>query len=185
MHTNKAQLPFVITSALLITALSTSFTATAETEATKINIEPGLWQHNFSIKTESGELERAMQKMEQTLANIPAAQRDMMKKMMASQGVSFDFKNTSVQVCLTQQDIDRGQMPQQDGCKQNVKQTSDNSYSFTFSCDTNPPSSGSGVMTLDGRKAYTGNANFTTQLNGKAEQMTMQQSGKWLKADCG
>lgn len=174
---------FSLTASLLMAGLMLSPIASADTLAP--DIEPGLWQHNFSIKTESGELERAMQQMEQTLANIPAAQRDMMKKMMASQGVSFDFKNSSIQVCLTQQDIERGKLPQQDGCKQNVKQIGDNSYSFTFSCDTKPPSNGSGVMTFDGRKAYTGNANFTTQINGKAEQMTMQQSGKWLKADCG
>ena len=183
MQFNKILPKLAFTSAACIAALTLSFTTNAET--VKLNIEPGLWQHNFSIKTASGELERAMQQMEQTLANIPAAQRDMMAKMMASQGVSFDFKDNSVQVCLTQQDIERGQLPQQDGCTQQVNQTGDSSYSFTFSCNTNPPSSGSGVMTFDGRKAYTGNASFTTQLKGKTEQMTMQQSGKWLKADCG
>ncbi|QBL08855.1 DUF3617 domain-containing protein [Rheinheimera sp. D18] len=183
MQHHKIQPKLVLASVSFIAALALSQTANAETP--KIDIEPGLWQHSFSIKTASGELERAMEQLEKTLASIPAAQRKMMEKMMASQNVSFDFKNSSMQVCLTQEEIDRGQLPRQDGCEQQVNKTGANSYSFTFSCDTNPPSSGSGVMTLDGRKAYTGNASFTTQLNGKAEQMTMQQSGKWLKADCG
>lgn len=173
---------YSIAGALLAGLLSLALPANAD--ALKIDIEPGLWQHSFAIKTASGELERAMQQLEQQLASMPEAQRQMMQKMMAGQGVSLDLKNSSMQVCLTQQQIDRGQLPQQDGCTQQINQTGDNSYSFTFSCDTNPPSSGNGVMTLNGRKAYTGNANFTTSIKGKAEQMTMQQSGKWLKADC-
>lgn len=151
----------------------------------QLDVEPGLWQHSFSIKTASGELERAMQQLEQQLASMPAAQRQMMEKMMASQGMSFDLKGSSVQVCLTQQQIDRGQLPQQDGCQQQINQTGDNSYQFSFSCDTKPPTSGEGEMTFSSRKAYSGSASFTTEVNGKAEKMTMQQSGKWLKADCG
>ncbi|MDX1537347.1 DUF3617 domain-containing protein [Arsukibacterium sp.] len=154
-------------------------------ETLQLDVEPGLWQHSFSIKTASGELERAMQQLEQQLASMPAAQRQMMEKMMASQGMSFDLKGSSVQVCLTQQQIDRGQLPQQDGCQQQINQTGDNSYQFSFSCDTKPPTSGEGEMTFSSRKAYSGSASFTTEVNGKAEKMTMQQSGKWLKADCG
>jgi hypothetical protein len=165
-------------------AAAVIFSQTTQAEPLKLDIEPGLWQHNFSIETASGELERAMQQLEQQLANIPAAQRQMMEKMMANQGLSLDLKARSVQVCLTQQQIDRGQLPQQDGCKQQINQTGAKSYSFTFSCDTKPPTSGNGVITLNNRKAYTGNASFTTDINGKAEHMTMQQSGKWLQADC-
>lgn len=172
-----------ILSAAFASALTLGQTASAA--PLKLDIEPGLWQHNFSIQSASGELERAMQQLEQQLASIPAAQRQMMEKMMASQGVSFDFKSKSVQVCLTQQEIDRGQLPQQDGCQQKIHQIGDNSYNFTFSCDTKPPTSGNGVITLSNRKAYTGNATFTTDVNGKAEQMTLQQSGKWLQANCG
>lgn len=171
--------------AITVLGAALAFSLPAGAEAVKLDVEPGLWQHSFSIKTASGELERAMQQLEQQLASMPAAQREMMENMMASQGMSFDLKGSSVQVCLTQQEIDRGQLPQQDGCQQQISQTGDSSYSFSFSCDTNPPTSGSGNMTFDGRKAYTGNASFTTEVNGKAEQMTMQQSGKWLKADCG
>ncbi|MDX1678107.1 DUF3617 domain-containing protein [Arsukibacterium sp.] len=163
--------------------ISLSLAGNAET--LQLNVEPGLWQHNFSITTASGELERAMQQLEQQLASMPAAQRQMMEKMMASQGMSFDLKGRSMQVCLTQQQIDGGQLPQQDGCQQQISQSGDNSYRFSFSCDTNPPTSGEGEMTFSSRKAYSGTASFTTQVNGKAEQMTMQQSGKWLQADCG
>lgn len=182
MQDRKRFLKYTIACTLFTASVSLSLSARAE--SLKLDVEPGLWQHSFSIKTASGELERAMQQLEQQLASMPAAQRQMMEKMMSSQGMSFDLKGSSVQVCLTQQEIDRGQLPQQDGCQQQISQTGDNSYSFSFSCDTNPPTSGEGNMTFSSRKAYSGNASFTTEVNGKAEQMTMQQNGKWLQADC-
>jgi hypothetical protein len=183
MQDYKIHSKYRLASAALAAALVLSLPASAETP--KLDIEPGLWQHTFNIKTASGELEQAMQQLQQQLASMPAAQRKMMEKMMSGQGFSLDLKGGSVQVCLTQQEIDRGQLPQQDGCQQQLRQTGDSSYSFSFSCDTKPPTSGSGDMTFSSRKAYTGNASFTTDVNGKAEQMSMQQSGKWLKADCG
>ena len=67
---------------LSIGLLSLSLPASAN--SLKLDIEPGLWQHSFSIKTASGELERAMQQLEQQLASMPAAQRQMMESMMAS-----------------------------------------------------------------------------------------------------
>ena len=178
-----ARLKYFAASSTLFSALL-GFSLPASAEKLKLDVEPGLWQHSFSIETASGELERAMQQLEQQLASMPAAQRQMMEKMMASQGMSFDLKSRSMQVCLTQQQIDRGQLPQQDGCQQQLNQTGDSSYRFSFSCDTNPPTSGEGEMTFSSRKAYNGSASFTTEVNGKAEQMTMQQSGKWLKAEC-
>tara|TARA_R110002126_G_scaffold16500_7_gene65825 strand:+ start:3222 stop:3776 length:555 start_codon:yes stop_codon:yes gene_type:complete len=181
-HWNPRSTIIGITTATILLSLGVSLPASAN--KLNLDVEPGLWQHSFSIKTASGELERAMQQLEQQLASMPAAQRQMMEQMMASQGVSFDLKGSSVQVCLTQQDIDRGQLPQQDGCQQQINQTGDNSYSFTFKCDSTPPTSGKGDMTFSSRKAYSGSASFTTEVNGKAEQMTMQQSGKWLSADC-
>ncbi|WP_372624768.1 DUF3617 domain-containing protein [Arsukibacterium sp.] len=178
-----AKLKYFTASSTLFSALL-GFSLPASAEKLKLDVEPGLWQHSFTIQTASGELERAMQQLEQQLANMPAAQRQMMEKMMANQGMSFDLKGSSMQVCLTQQQIDRGQLPQQDGCQQQLNQTGDSSYRFSFSCDTNPPTSGEGEMTFSSRKAYNGSARFTTNVNGKAEQMTMQQSGKWLKAEC-
>ena len=178
------KIPPKYTAASTICACILGLSLPVSAEALKLDVEPGLWQHSFSINTASGELERAMQQLEQQLASMPAAQRQMMEQMMASQGMSFDLKGSSVQVCLTQQQIDRGQLPQQEGCQQQINQTGDNRYSFTFNCDTKPPTSGEGEMTFSSRKAYTGSASFTTEVNGKAEQMTMQQSGKWLQADC-
>jgi hypothetical protein len=183
MQDRKRLSKYAIGCTLFTASLSLSLSAHAE--SLKLNIEPGLWQHTFNIKTASGEMEKAMQQLQQQLASMPAAQRQMMEKMMSGQGLSLDLKGGSVQVCLTQQEIDRGQLPQQDGCQQQLRQTGDSSYSFSFSCDTKPPTSGSGDMTFSSRKAYTGNASFTTNVNGKAEQMSMQQSGTWLKADCG
>ncbi|MGI5309315.1 DUF3617 domain-containing protein [Rheinheimera sp. WS51] len=174
---------FTLASAVLTTCLT--FTSIAHAETLKPDIKPGLWQHDINFKTESGQLERALEQLEQQLAAMPAAQRDMVKKMMANQGLSFDLKGASVKACLTQENINNGQLPQQEGCEQTVTKTGDNTFNFSFVCQGNPPSKGSGVMTVHNPESYSGNANFTTEVNGKPEAMIMQQTGTWIGSSCG
>lgn len=159
-------------------------TLTIQAENISLDIEPGLWRHSMAIQSASGEMERAMQEMQRQLAALPESQRQMMQQMMAAQGMSFDGLGGTVDVCLTAEDIRQGVLPQQDGCQQQVKSRGKNSYSFTFQCDSKPPTSGQGELTFSSRKAYQGKASFSTEINGKAEQMTMQQSGEWLAASC-
>lgn len=162
-----------------------SFITTLQADSLRLDMEPGLWEHSFSMQSESGELERAMEEAKRQLEGLPAAQRRMMESMLEQQGIRFGGTSSSIQVCLTQQEIDRGVMPQQDGCEQTLEPQGDNRFRFSFRCDTTPPSSGQGEMVLESPRAYRGNAQFTTEVNGRAERMTMQQQGKWLQADCG
>ncbi|MEN3159323.1 DUF3617 domain-containing protein [Alkalimonas sp. NCh-2] len=151
----------------------------------KLDMDPGLWEHSFTMQSESGELERAMEEAKRQLENLPAAQRQMMESMLEQQGIRFGGTSSSIQVCLTQQDIEQGMLPQQDGCEQSLTPKGNNRFEFTFHCQTKPPSRGQGEMVLESRRAYRSNAEFTTEVNGRAERMTMQQQGKWLQADCG
>lgn len=153
--------------------------------ALQLDMEPGLWEHSFSMQSESGELEKAMAEAKKQLDSLPAAQRSMMESMLEKQGIRFGGTSSSIQVCLTQQEIDQGMLPQQDGCEQTLEQIGDNRFSFSFHCTSNPPYTGHGEMVLESPRAYRGNAEFMTEVNGRAEQMTMQQQGKWLSADCG
>jgi hypothetical protein len=147
--------------------------------ATKLEMEPGKWQHSFTLQSADGELERAMAQMQQQLASMPAQQRQMMEAMMKSQGLAMDLQGGSIEVCLTAADIAKGQLPQQDGCQQQVTEH-DGSYKVSFQCDTTPPSKGEGEFRLLNSKAYEGNLKVQTLHEGKAQQMTMQQQGKWL-----
>ncbi|MDP4536035.1 DUF3617 domain-containing protein [Alkalimonas collagenimarina] len=154
-------------------------------DAPKLNMQPGLWQHNISMQSESGELERAMEEARKQLEGLPAAQRRMMESMLEQQGISFGGTSSSIQVCLTEEEINRGMMPQQDGCSQTLEPQGDDRFTFSFECQGNPPTSGSGEMVFESPRSYRGNANFTTEINGRAERMTMQQQGTWLDSDCG
>lgn len=152
--------------------------------ALQLDMEPGLWEHRFTMQSESGELERAMAEAKKQMEGLPAAQRRMMESMLEQQGISFGGTSSSIQVCLTQQEIDQGMLPQQDGCQQTLEPQGNDRFTFSFECQGNPPTSGSGEMIFESSRAYRGSANFSTEMNGRAEKMTMQQQGTWLQADC-
>jgi hypothetical protein len=52
-------------------------------------------------------------------------------------------------------------------------------------CGGQPPTSGEGEVTFSSPTAYTSKSIVNTSVEGKPERMTMDQSGKWLAADCG
>ncbi|MFZ2295254.1 MAG: DUF3617 family protein, partial [Polaromonas sp.] len=77
-------------------------------------------------------------------------------------------------------------MPRQDGqCTQQAVQRTAGTVKLKFSCEGNPPTSGESELTLQGDTGYTGKTRINTVSNGKPEQLSMDQSGKWLGADCG
>lgn len=154
--------------------------------ALKLDLTPGLWEHSFTISSENGEVEKAMQEMQKQLANMPEAQRKMMEDMMASQGISMGADGTSVKMCMTKEQIERGELPQQDkNCTQEITEQGKNKFRIDFSCTGNSKTRGSGEMHLIDSKNYTGSSRLITEARGKEEVMNMSQTGKWLSADCG
>lgn len=146
----------------------------------------GLWEHTFTMKTQSGEMEQAMSQMQSQLANMPPQQRKMIEQMMAAQGVEIDPNGTTVKVCITKEDAARDYVPQSDGdCRQEVTQRTGNTIKFKFDCAGDPPSSGEGEVILLNQEVYTGKATINTKVEGKPERMGMTQTGKWLSDDCG
>ncbi|MBU2112801.1 MAG: DUF3617 domain-containing protein [Gammaproteobacteria bacterium] len=152
--------------------------STADTKP-KLDMEPGKWQHSFTMQSAGGELEQAMAEMQKQLAAMPAQQRQMMEAMLKSQGMSLSLQGGSIEVCLSADDIAKGQLPQQDGCQQQLTEQN-GSFKVSFQCNTKPPSKGEGEFRLLNRKAYEGQLRVDTTHNGKPQQMTMQQQGKWL-----
>ncbi|WP_293603166.1 DUF3617 domain-containing protein [Polaromonas sp. UBA4122] len=149
-------------------------------------LKAGLWEHTVAMKSQSGEIEKAMTEMQKQLATMPPAQRKQMEQMMAAQGVGMGPKANAVKVCVTREDSARMFMPQQGGqCTQQAVQRSAGTVKVQFSCSGNPPTSGETEITLLGDTAYTGKTLVNTTAHGKPEQLTMDQSGKWLGADCG
>lgn len=151
-------------------------------QAQDFKILPGLWEHSYSMKTESGLVEGAMSQ----LANLAPEQRAMMEQMMAAQGISLGPKGNTIRVCISKEDAERGEMPQMDSdCTQKILQRSANTIKVGFSCTSDPPTRGEGEITFISPKAYTGKAVVQTIVQGVTEQMNIEQKGTWLSADCG
>lgn len=164
------------------TLTATTFCASAQ------SIKPGLWEINNRMQTGSGQMEQSMAQMQQQMAGMPPEQRKMMQDMMAKQGVSMGAGGPggmSVKVCMTREMVERNDIPAQQGdCKHVTSPRSGNTMQMSFTC-TNPPSSGEGTVTFVSPEAYTMKMTVQTVLQGKAEKMNMDGSGKWLSADCG
>jgi hypothetical protein len=168
----------------LLIAATVVLSAPAHAQGAAQKLRPGLWEHGFTMKSQSGQLEAAMKKMQDAMAQMTPQQRKQMQDMMASQGVGMTGGSQSVKLCLSKEDAERDVPPQQDGCDQKVKR-SGNVWQITFQCKGPPPSSGEGQMTLASPTAYTGSFVLLTEVDGKPERMQMTQTGKWLAADCG
>lgn len=165
-----------------LACISFSGLALAQTQ----KMRPGLWEHSFTMKSQSGQMERSMKEMQQQMANMPPEQRKMMEEMMAQKGMGMGTPGKSVKVCITKEQAERDEIPQQEGnCTQQVVQRTANTIKMKFSCAGNPPTSGEGEVTFHSPTTYTGKTTVNTTVNGKPDRMTMDQSGKWLSADCG
>lgn len=151
-------------------------------------LKPGLWEHSFQMKSQSGQIEAAMKQAQAQMAAMPPEQRKMMEQMMARQGVSMDVAGQKVRVCMTPEDVARDAMPPtQEGCTQNARR-SGNTWTVSFECPArngNPASSGQGTATMESDSAYSGQFLIKTQVQNKPEQLQMSTRGRWLAADCG
>lgn len=171
---------------IVLIAVLSLFPLAGQGWAENLQIRPGLWEHSFTIKTQSGEMEAAMAQMQKELAGMPPEQRKMIEQMMELKGVGMGTKGTSVEMCVTKEMSEDGFVPQNDGdCKQQIIKQTGNRITFTFDCAGDPPTSGEGEITMSNSKAYTGKATINTKVDGKTERMEMTQAGKWLANDCG
>lgn len=149
-------------------------------------ILPGLWDHSFTMKSESGRMELLQQQMQAQLALLPAAQRQQMEAMLARQGVSVNPQANRFQVCVTSQDAQQDRLPQFDArCEQQVTERQGSTVRFRFACSTTPPVNGEGQYSVTSSKAYDGTANVTMTVQGQTERMLMTTRGRWAGPDCG
>lgn len=158
--------------------------------AQNVKLKPGLWEVQSTMKTGSGKLEAAMAQMQQQLASLPPAQRKQMEEMFKARGMSMPSPGgmQTVKICMTQKDVDIDNIPTCDGCTQKVSRTSANTLSLTYQCKGtagDPPSSGTGTITIHDPGSYEGEHHIKTTMDGKPEQMDMTHKGRWLAADCG
>jgi hypothetical protein len=156
--------------------------------AQPMKLQPGLWEQTMTMKTGSGEMEAKMAQMQQQLANMPPEQRKMVEDMMAKQGMGMagSGRNTTIKMCVSPEQAERAEMPQQDGnCKQEMVERSGGTVRYRFSCTGEHPTSGEGEYTMTNPSSYSGKATVLTQVKGKPEKIDMTTVGRWVSADCG
>jgi hypothetical protein len=171
-----------LTTALLCAAAASS----ASAQNANPKIEPGLWELAFKLRSENGQIEAAMRQVQQQLAMMPPEQRKRMEAMLAAKGVKLGDQINTVQACISKEDAEKGEVPQQAGaCTQQVLERGNNSMKVAFSCATSPPAKGEGVVTFQSPTAYTSQAIVDTEMAGMPQRINVDQAGKWLGADCG
>ena len=143
-------------------------------------LQPGLWELSSSDMQVDGQ---ALPDVNRLLEGLPAAQRQMLEGAMAEQGVQFGGQG--VQVCMTQAQIDSGQIPLQDpktGCSQRITERSADRWAFTFSC---PQGQGQGETQFLSDREFLTRLNGTFTHNGQAREGSLQTRARWVAADCG
>ncbi|MDQ2075100.1 DUF3617 domain-containing protein [Marinimicrobium sp. ABcell2] len=151
------------------------------------NIKPGLWEHKVEMESEGGELEEAMaearQQMEQQMADMPPAQREMMEQMMEEQGMSFDLSDQRFESCVTEEQAQAGEFDIADeDCDQNIITQSDERIEMEFACPDGER--GRGEMVMHSDEHYTGDFQLETDMEGKPVTLNLRQEGRWLQEDC-
>lgn len=169
---------------MLVATFAVGLSTTALADTVKLDIQPGKWKHEYSMSSESGVFEEAMNEVRKQLDALPAAQRRMVEDMMASQGMSLDMQGASLEICLTESDLQQGLLPQQEGCTQEVTEQSGDVFQVTFACDSNPPTSGQGTFRVHDPRTYSALVTVNTEFNGNPEILTMEQKGTWLQQEC-
>jgi hypothetical protein len=176
----KSDLHFCVTAAAFL-CLTTN-----QAMAAPASVQAGLWQYNQSIKSQSGELEKAMAKAQEKLASLPAEERKSIEKAMADKGISLQSNGLLIKICISAEDAARGAVPIQKGnCTQKTVSSEGNITKVSFSCKAEPPVNGAGDITVLSPTSFKAQATADTkQMDGKPERLNITQEGKWLGADC-
>ena len=131
------------TLALALVAAGFSYAVHAQTPASP-KIEPGLWELTVALKSQDGVLEAAIRQAQEQIKLLPPDERKRVEEMMASRGVQLGERVSTLNVCISREDAERGVVPQQSTeCAQQVLESSGTRMKVKFKCTANPPTSGS------------------------------------------
>lgn len=167
-------------------AIALTLTAASVGAQAPPSMRPGLWEQTATLKSQSGQVEKAMAEAEAQIAQLPPEQRRQIEAMMKERGVSIGNGATTVRICLREQDIARGDIPVTAGdCTQQVLSRDDTTLKASFSCRTDPPSSGVGEVRVLSPTATVATATVDTVVNNKPDRIDTTQKGTWLSDDCG
>jgi hypothetical protein len=175
----------------------------------KVDMVPGLWENKVvwggggtegAPAIQPDQVKFAMEEMKKQLANMSPEQRKQMEAMMAQSGMKLtddgvSFNNNQVEIsptgtiaklCVTQAQIDRGELPDDvQGCESVLKQISATQFKSTHVCSGKYSGTGESEVTFQSPKHYTGAGTMNQVTNGVKRTMAFTMEGKWLSSDCG
>ena len=193
----------VIVVALGVTALP------LHAEPIKVDMVGGLWENKVVWGGDSAagipaiqpdQVKFAMEEMKKQLANMSPEQRKQMEAMMAQSGMKMtedgvSFNNNQVEIsptgtnaklCITQAQIDRGELPDDvKGCESVLKKISATQFKSSHVCSGEYSGTGESEVTFHSPKHYTGSGKMNQVMNGEKRTMAFTMEGKWLSSDCG
>ena len=183
--------------------------ATTSQAQVKIDMKPGLWENTIKLTGQgaqqmqavySDQMKQAMEDMKKQMANMSPEQRKMMEQAMAAsgvqmsdEGVEFDGGRISmgkdatvVQNCVTQVELDKGQLPESgDDCESTLTQVDKTHFKSREICKGESPSTSEAELQLHSPTHYTGQGKTTHTVDGKMVEMAFTMEGKWLGSECG
>jgi hypothetical protein len=151
-------------------------------------MKPGLWEEALTLKTDNAQANAAMEQMKARLAAMPPDQRAAVEKMMAGHGVGMGAGGgNTLRVCVTQEQIDRGFRPEDDGhCSRSNVSTSGGTTSFDFACKSERGSvTGHGSFIATSDTAFTSSTAADRVTPKGTMHVQSDVAGKFVSSDCG
>ena len=178
-------------------------------EPIKVDMKAGLWENKVvwggggtegTPAIQPDQVKVAMEEMKKQLANMPPEQRKQMEAVMAQSGMKMtddgvSFNNNQVEIsptgtnaklCVTQAQIDRGELPDDvKGCESVLKQISATQFKSTHVCSGEYSGTGESEVTFHSPKHYTGKGTMNQVMDGEKRTVAFTMEGKWLSSNCG
>lgn len=170
---------------LCATALAFAISASAQNAGPKI--EPGLWEVDFTLKSDNAQVDAMVRQARRQVALLPPSQRKAAEDMFRARGINLTDEVNTTRICVTPEDAARGEIPQKPGarCTQQVVDRNSTSMRVRFACQSSPPASGEGTIDFQSPTAYTSQALVDTEVAGVAQRLRVDQKGRWVARDCG
>jgi hypothetical protein len=182
----------------------------AAAQSVKVDMAPGLWENKISYtgdgatqmqQVQSTQIEAALAEMKKQFAAMPAEQRKQMEALMAQsdmeiteQGMSFENNQVSfspegitAKSCVTQAQIDSGDMgmDDRDECSASLTQVSKNHFKSVQVCTGDNPSRNESEIVFSSPKRFSGTGYMTRTVNGIEHKVSLAVEGTWQGSNCG
>ena len=163
-----------------------------QAHATGSGLKPGLWEVRVVKQVMDGhdrsaEMAASQARMQQSMANLPPAQRAQMESMLKQHGLS-QANDGGYRVCISPEMAKRDSpiLDKEGHCQPAKVSHSGNVTTFEFSCAAGGSTrTGKGEMTVTGNSVTSKTDLTTKDPQGVTHQMHNESEMKYLGTDCG